>query len=172
MTNHLDWTHKSVDIPAGGLEREREAVEGERNAIAAELGLLGLAHLSARYRIVALAGNCYRLTGSLRGDVEQACIITLESVSSRVEAPFDVEFVPVLEARDSIEEESVLEGPDVEVLEHGDIPVGRIVFETLSAALDPYPRRPGAEFKWQDPHAAEPERSNPFAVLAKLREKG
>ena len=32
----------------------------------------------------------------------------------------------------------------------GIIPVGRIVFETISAGLDPYPRKPGAEFTWAD----------------------
>ena len=66
---------------------------------------------------------------------------------------------------------SVLVGPDVDILERGVIPVGRIVFETLSASLDPYPRRPGAEFTWQDQHQVEPEETSPFAVLSQLKDK-
>ena len=45
--------------------------------------------------------------------------------------------------------------PDVEPIEHGTIEVGRVVFETLSAALDPYPRKSGATLEWQDPESAE-----------------
>lgn len=171
MTDHLDWTHKIVDIPAGGLRREREATESEREAVARALGLLGLHSLAARYRIEAVAGGAYRLAGNVKGDVEQACVVTLEPVSSKVDASFDVEFWPELEPADSDEDATVLEGPDVERFEHGLIPVGRIVFETLSASLDPYPRREDAEFRWQDPRAEGPEKTGPFASLSKLKDK-
>ena len=172
MTDHLDWTHKVVDIPAGGVRREREATESEREAVARALGLLGLHSLTARYRIEAIAGDAYRLSGNVAGDVEQACIVTLEPVSSKVDASFDVEFWPHLDVADSDEDATVLEGPDVERIEHGLIPAGRIVFETLSASLDPYPRRDGAEFRWQDPRVEEPEKTGPFASLSKLKDKG
>ena len=52
MNEHLrDWVHNVTDIPAGGLDREREASESERAAIAEALKLLKLGRLSARYRI-------------------------------------------------------------------------------------------------------------------------
>jgi hypothetical protein len=54
------------------------------------------------------------------------------------------------------------------MLEHGLIPVGRIVFESLSASLDPYPRSEGAEFTWQDPKSESA--ANPFAALSKLKD--
>jgi hypothetical protein len=51
--------------------------------------------------------------------------------------------------------------------------VGRIVYETVSAALDPYPRKSGAEFTWSDPREAEAAaRANPFALLKKLKDEG
>jgi hypothetical protein len=78
---------------------------------------------------------------------------------------------PKVETADNDEDASVLAGPDVDVLERGIVPVGRIVFETLSASLDPYPRRPDAEFTWRDPQAGEPEKSNPFAALSKLKDR-
>jgi len=172
VTEHLDWTHSVVDIPAGGLQREREATESEREAVARALGLLALHRLSARYRIESIAGDAYRLSGKLRGDVEQACIITLEPVSGMIDATFDVEFWPHLNVAESDEDATVLDGPDVERFEHGTLPAGRIVFETFSASLDPYPRRDGVEFKWQDPRAEEPEKTGPFAALSRLKDKG
>ena len=65
----------------------------------------------------------------------------------------------------------MLDAPEVEKFEHGIIPAGRIIFETLAASLDPYPRREGVEFNWQDPQATEPEKASPFAVLSKLNDK-
>ena len=171
MTEYLDWGHKVVDVPAAGFRHEREATESERQAIAGALGLLALNHLSARYRIEAISGGAYWLSGKISADVDQSCVVTLEPVNARIEELFDVEFWPHLEAGDNDEEASVLDAPEVEKFEHGIIPAGRIIFETLAASLDPYPRREGVEFNWQDPQANEPEKANPFAVLSKLKDK-
>jgi hypothetical protein len=166
-----DWTHNVTDIPSGGLDREREAMENERAAIAGALHLLQLPKLVVRYRIKSLSGGSYRLSGKVIADVEQPCVVTLDPVASKGEAPFDVEFRPQVETADNDEDASVLSGPVIDVLERGIIPVGRIVFETVSASLDPYPRRPDAEFNWRDPHAGEPGKTSPFAALSKLRDK-
>jgi hypothetical protein len=166
-----DWTHNVTDIPSGGLDRERQATEAECATVADALQLLKLASLVTRYRIKSAPGGGYRLSGKVIADVEQACVVTLDPVASKVEAPFDVEFRPRVETADNDEDASVLSGPDIDVLDRGIIPVGRIVFETVSASLDPYPRRPDAEFNWRDPHTNEPEKASPFAALSKLRDK-
>jgi hypothetical protein len=166
-----DWTHNVTDIPSGGLDRERAATEAECAAIADALQLLNLARLVTRYRIKSAHGGGYRLSGKVTADVEQACVVTLDPVAGKIEAPFDVEFRPQVEAADNDEDASILSGPDIDILERGAIPVGRIVFETVSASLNPYPRRPDAEFDWRDPHASEPEKASPFAALSKLRDK-
>jgi hypothetical protein len=172
VSEHLsDWTHNVTDIPAGGLDREREATEGERAAVAEDLKILKLDRLSARYRIKPLATGGYRLSGKVMAAVEQACVVTLDPVADEIEAPFDVEFRHDVEQPDDEEDSSVLAGPDVDILERGVIPVGRIVFETVSASLDPYPRRPGAEFNWQDPRQVDPQATNPFASLSQLKNK-
>ncbi|AGK57570.1 hypothetical protein HYPDE_29473 [Hyphomicrobium denitrificans 1NES1] len=172
MTEQLsDWTHNVADIPEGGLDREREASESERIAIAEDLRLLKLDRLAARYRIKPLADGGYRLSGRVMSAVEQACVVTLDPVADEIDAPFDVEFRQQVDRADNDEEASVLAGSDVDSLERGVIPVGRIVRETLSASLDPYPRRPGAEFTWQDPRGIEPKETSPFAVLSQLKNK-
>jgi uncharacterized metal-binding protein YceD (DUF177 family) len=172
VTDHLDWIEKSTDIPAGGLKRDREATSVELRQIAQALDILKVGNLSSHYRITAIAGGAYRLAGTIAADVEQSCIVSLEPVSGKIKAAFDVEFWPTVTPGDSDEEASILSGSDVEVLDHGLIPVGRIVFETLSASLDPYPRREGAEFNWQDPKAEKAESANPFAALSKLKDQG
>jgi hypothetical protein len=172
VTDQLsNWVHNVTDIPVGGLDREREASESERALIADELKLLTLDRLLSRYRIKALGGGGYRLSGRVTAKVEQACVVTLDPVAGTIDQPFDVEFWPEVGQPDNDEDASVLAGPDVDLLERGVIPVGRIVFETLSASLDPYPRRPGAEFDWQDSHQDEPKKSSPFAALSQLKPK-
>jgi len=56
----------------------------------------------------------------------------------------------------------------------GQIAVGRVVFESLAAAIDPFPRKPGATLDLQQSpsaDAADDKPANPFAVLANLKPK-
>jgi uncharacterized metal-binding protein YceD (DUF177 family) len=170
VTDTLDWNEKTVDIPEGGLSKTRDAPTDDLNRLAQALNILKVSSLSARYRIAAISGGAYRLTGSVSAEVEQACVVSLEPVSDKVEGSFEVEFWPDFNPEESEDESSILSGADVERLEHGVIPVGRIIFETLSASLDPYPRREGAEFTWEDPKSEAAETANPFAALSKLKD--
>ena len=172
MTDTLAWTEKTTEIPAGGLNRDRAATPTELKQVAEALGILGASKLSVHYRVVAISGGAYRLTGTLAADVEQACVVSLEPVGDNLKAAFEVEFWPDLKPTESDEEASILNGTDAERLEHGLIPVGRIVYETLSASLDPYPRREGAEFDWQDKAAEKSDSANPFSALSKLKGQG
>lgn len=171
MNELLDWSEKITEIPAAGLDRVREATAVERKQLADALDIVGVASLAVRYRIVSISGGAYRLTGAVKACVEQACVVSLEPVESEVGGSFDVEFWPDLTVEANEEESGILSGTDVELLEHGIVPVGRIVFETLSASLDPYPRREGAEFTWRETEADGAEKHNPFAALAKLKDK-
>ena len=53
------------------------------------------------------------------------------------------------------------------MLEDGEIDLGQYVVEHLALELDPFPRKPGAEFV-QPPEPAE---ISPFAVLKALKPK-
>lgn len=171
MTILGDWRHDSVDIPAQGLAVEKSATERERVALTTALNLLALDELSASYRVTHLAGGGYRLAGRLIAELAQACVVTLEPVRQSIDEAFEVEFWPDVLARDESEEAGVLGAGDVEVLDNGEIPVGRIVFETLSASLDPYPRKEGAEFSWREEDGGDSGKTSPFAVLSKLKDR-
>ena len=70
------------------------------------------------------------------------------------------------------EEIEALTAAEIELLEHGLIDAGRIVYEQLAAGLNPYPRKPDAEFvPPADAQANDGAKINPFAVLAKLKPK-
>ncbi len=171
MTQLSNWSHVTTDIPDRGLSRERAASDAERGEIARALKLVSLDKLVANYRITSISGGAWRLAGQIAADVAQSCIVSLDTVSAHLEESFDVEFWQEARADESGGDLSVLQGPDVEPLDGNEIPTGRIVFETLAAALNPYPRKDNASFNWTEPDVSDEKKTSPFAVLAKLKGK-
>jgi len=165
------WNLSTLDIPAKGFECSRKASPEELARIAQVLGLVSISSLGADYRIHGLAGGGWRLTGSISAAVVQSCVVSLEPVPSQVKDVFAVEFWRDLDEPEGGEDKAVLGGADVEPLEGDTIPAGRIVFETLSGGLDPFPRKEGAAFEWQDEAAEKSENANPFSILARLKDK-
>lgn len=170
----LDWEHETTAIPASGLSLTRTATEAERGALAAALDLPAIDALTLTYRIVPGRAEPYRMTGRLSARVVQPCVVTLEPVAGTVEEDIDIVFAdtPGDDGEDGAEgeEKAVLDGPDRELIDNGRLPIGRIAYEVLSAGLDPYPRKDGAEFQWSDPKAADiAQAANPFAALKALK---
>jgi hypothetical protein len=170
MTAVLPWLHAAADISDRGLSIEHRASPAERNAVAAALGLVACISLEARYRVSGLSRGRYRLTGELRAECVQSCVVTLEPVGAVIEQAFAVEFCPPDDlTADAITFDALAEEADIEPLEDGRVPAGRIVYETLAAALDPYPRLPGAELAVTSAGPATAEGAGPFAALARLK---
>jgi hypothetical protein len=97
--------------------------------------------------------------------------VTLESVAKELEETFDVEFWPAEAVPETTDTEiEVLTAAEIEPIEHGLIDAGGIIVETLSAGLDPYPRKPNAEFAWEEKDA-ELSITGPFAGLSKLKDR-
>ena len=156
MSGPLSWSHRTTAIPETGLHQSAVATETERSAIAKELGLMSCEAIVADYSLRPAGLGRYRFTGTLHAQVTQACVATLEPVPQTIEEAFEVEFWPAGSLPDMGDVEiEVLSVPDVEPIEHGTIEVGRVLFEILAAALDPYPRKSGATLEWQDPESAE-----------------
>ncbi len=173
MTEPLPWTHRTTEIPDAGLHIARVATPSELEAIARTLGIVSCDTLSADYVIRAVGEGRYRMTGKLTARVTQECVVTLEPIEAALAEQFDVTFWPVDSLpRTGEEETEVLSAPEIEPILHGQIDTGRVLFEILSASLDPYPRKPGARFQWED--AVGEERAGatgPFAALKKLKHK-
>jgi Large ribosomal RNA subunit accumulation protein YceD len=175
-TGELTWKHAAHDIPASGMTRSRSADAEELAGVARALGLLACASLQAEYTVIPSGGERYHVFGTVRAQVTQACVVTLEPIASAIEERFDVTFWPAEDMPAPMNGVlSLDEEPDPEPILEGQIAVGRLVFECLATAIEPFPRKPDAALEQTStaPGAAgggNP--ASPFAVLAKIRTMG
>lgn len=147
----------------GGVTRTLEPDAAARTRIAKALDLASLDAFVAEMTLAPSPGG-WRLSGRVKASLAQICGITLEPLPVEIDAPFAVSLA---EAADEDSEEIVItlddESPDP--IEDGRVDLGQYAVEQLALLLDPFPRKPGAEFV-QPP---EPTEISPFAVLKQLR---
>ena len=163
------WSEPVRDIPERGLERDREATIEEKARLAAALDLVSIDTLRVRYRIRPSAGGRYLLRGRLEATIGQTCVVSLATLTNTIAQDLDVSFWPAADITPPSEGAVDLEDEsEPEPIEDGLLPIGRIVFETFAAAIDPFPRAPDAKLDWKTPEdgAAAP---SPFAALARLK---
>lgn len=168
------WVHLTTDVPARGLDAQRKATPEECAALARSIEIPAVERLEVHYHIKPLSGGRYRLEGTLKADIVQSCIVTLDPVRTTIDDRLEVEFrsdAPQEPAGKLGEELIVLEATEYEPLEHNRLDVGRIVVETLAAAMPAYPRSPGAALEQHEAGPAKPGPANPFAVLAGWKPK-
>lgn len=157
-----------ADLKPEGVNVTVETTPEERAALATFLDLPAIHRLEGTFR---LTGNDRRVTvsGDVHAVIVQVCTVSLEpfdtSVYEEVEVVFEDPDFPSPESRARAGEahdlESELDAPDD--LIDGRIDLGALTAEFLALGLDPYPRKPGVEFSYDD-GAAQPE--SPFAALS------
>lgn len=166
----LEWTI-DVDTMAGhGTEFSKAANAEERAAIAAALGLVSCDQVAVRAHVARPGDHVFLVTGTVRANIVQSCVVTLEPLVQSVETEIEVEFRPAAHISEAEGAIDLADEIDIEPLAGHFIPMGRLVFEELAAAIDPYPRKPGAEFTGLDTGGGQT-RDNPFAVLVRLKDK-
>jgi uncharacterized metal-binding protein YceD (DUF177 family) len=171
----LAWHHTLKSVGPRGVSTDREATAAEREHLRSELGALSVHSFHAHYTLTAESSGCFLLAGDFTAKLTQACVVTLEPVEQNIAETFSVKFAPPDKMPEpDTKERSVLDEPDVEILTGDSIDAGRVIFELLNAAIDPYPRQDKVQFDWQDPKSGPEigEALNPFAALAKLKTKG
>jgi uncharacterized metal-binding protein YceD (DUF177 family) len=168
-----DWS-RSVrlhELARGPLRLELSADGGERARIATDLGLESLPALSAELTVRAWLDGA-EIAGRFRARVEQLCSLTLESFEQELAGAFEVRAVPAgsPNASEGGGHEVELD-PDAadppDVLEGDTVDLAAYVVEHLALEIDPFPRKPGAEFDYAPPDQEE----SPFAVLKSLKPK-
>jgi hypothetical protein len=154
-------------LPAEGSQIEVKANEEECVALAADFGLPELKSLSGNYRLKGGAGGV-RVTGRITADLVQICVVTLEPFESRLEEDVEVDFQEI----DPADRPKIEAGAEVEITEDapdeiidGRIDLGSLTAEFLAISLDPYPKKPGVSFEFEDKGAE----LSPFAGLAGLK---
>lgn len=151
-----------------------EADADERAALARRFGLQEIGVLKAELSLVR-NGEAVTATGELSAEVVQSCVATGEPVPARVEEPFALLFRPQPETNP--DEEVELSEGELDVIFYAGalIDVGEAVAETLSLALDPYPRSPTADALLEQAGVLSEEearaKTGPFSGLAALKDK-
>lgn len=145
-----------------------EAGEAERAALAKRFGLIGIERLEAEAQ-VSRHGEAVRASGTLHAAVTQACIATEAPVPAAIEERFAIEFRPHPAGGRPDEEIELSEGElDVVFYDGAAVDLGEAVAETLSLALDPFPRSPGAEAALREAGVMAEEEAKPAGALAGL----
>lgn len=152
------------DVPAIGREVTIVADAATRTAVAAALGLRALPSLTATFDLSRQGREGLRVTGTVSATVGQTCVVTLEPIENEVVEPVDVVFSPGADIPAGPDLEPLADAP--EPLIGGVVDLGAVAVEFLALAIDPYPRKPDAEFR--APSSGEP-RDSPFAALAALK---
>jgi hypothetical protein len=146
-----------------GVKRILEPDASTRARIVRALDLASLDAFAAEMELVPSPGG-WRLSGRIRASLAQTCGITLEPLPIEIDAPFALTLAETVE-EDSEEIIITLDDESPDLIENGQIDLGQYAVEQLALRLDPFPRKPGAEFV-QPPEPAE---ISPFAVLKQLR---
>ena len=162
-----------VDEIKDAASGEIVATADEMNAIAGLLDLARLEGLTFTYRLDhGIAGRLH-LSGRLKAELTQTCVVSLDPVDARVDEPVEIEFWPeTLLAKPESDDPAGLTALDwPEPIVGGRIDLGVVAYETLATSLDPYPKREGVSFDRSQGEAKQPERakSGPFAALAALK---
>jgi uncharacterized metal-binding protein YceD (DUF177 family) len=160
-----------TDPPQAGVEDRLEATPAECAALAERFGIEALKHFSVRSTRKPYPGGGLLISGRLKAEPVQLCIVSLDPMTERLDKPFTLVVLP---PDGTLSEEP--DGPDeIQADATGHFDLGEALAEELSLSLNPYPRRAGAHLSLAPDEAAEAGEAaeatprNPFAKLAALR---
>ncbi len=148
--------------------------DDRRAALAADLGLLGLRKVRLSGALTAEGRRDWRLTARLGATVVQPCVVTLDPVTTRIEADIARLYtVSFTEPEDT--EAEMPEDDSVEPLPET-IDLAAVLAEALALNLPLYPHADGAdlgEAVYTEPGKTpmRDEDARPFAGLADLRDQ-
>ena len=147
-----------------------EANEAECEALARRFGLQGIETLRAKADL-SRRGESIRAAGALTARVTQSCVGTGLPVPATVQEAFHIEFRPH-PASGSPDEEVELGEHDLDVVfyDGASVDFGEAVAETLSLALDPYPRAPNADAALAEVGVKPEGEEGPRGALAGLKD--
>ena len=146
------------------------ADDAARGAIGERLGLIALATFKA-HAVLERDGEAVVATGRVQASCTQACVATGDPVPAHIDEAFTLNFVP--EPSGKPDDEVELGENELDTVFHDGavIALGDALVDTLSLALDPYPRSADAEAALKDAGVISEDEAGPFAALAALKGK-
>ncbi len=160
----------TVSDAAQGRDIAAEADADARAAIAKRLGLIAVDRFALTAEVRAVAGGI-GAKGAVQARVVQPCAATGLPVPATLNEPFDLRFLRDIDAPVDADEEIEISSEDCDLLPlEGDrVDLGEAAVQTLSLALDPFPRHPDADRILAEKGVLSEDAAGPFAALAKLR---
>lgn len=155
------------------------ALDGDARAgVCATLDLIELRKLRFQGTLSPMGKRDWQLSATLGATAVQACVVTLDPVVSRVDAPVERRFLADMAATPDLDEGSEMEMPEDDTSEPlpAQIDLAEVITESLALALPDYPRAAGAElgtaqFAEDGTTPLSDADVKPFAGLAALRDK-
>jgi len=143
-TAGLKTISRVIDIhslPDDGAEYKLEPSAEERSAIAARLDIQSVDSLCGDFVITPVRGGV-EVQLRIVASVGRICVASLEpmteTIDEKIKMSFERNYCEDLENED---DGDIL----LEPLDGGEIDIGELLVQHLSLALDPYPRKEGAE---------------------------
>lgn len=165
------WTSpiRLHELGRGAVRVRLEPDAAERAKVAHDLGLESLSALSAELTVRPWLDGA-EITGRFDAVVEQVCAVSLDNFEHPLAGEIEVRVVPPDSpqappaAGGELEfDPEAADPPDV--LAGDAIDLAGYVVEHLALEIDPFARKPGAEFDY----APQADVESPFAVLKKLK---
>lgn len=165
-----------AQVPDHGLSVAFEANEAQREAMARAAGLRSIRRATASFRVAPAAAGAFHVTGAVRAEVGQDCVVTLEPVDNEIDEAVDVLFAPDAESgveakgqppKSASEDDEEHQPDPPEPIINGQIDLGRLAQDFLFLAIDPYPRKAGVSF--DVPQTPPDPEDHPFAALKALK---
>lgn len=140
-------------ISANPVRIKLDANDAELQALARFWDIVSVSSFKAELQVTRWKRDGLKVKGQVKAELTQECVVSLADVPSRIDEEFEQIFVPEGSklARLVLNEEGEIivsaEGDDLPEQFTGDtIDVGVLVTEIAALAIDPYPRKEGAEY--------------------------
>ena len=132
------------ELPKGAVNLICKATNDELEEITKQLDVLKITYLQASITMEHDDDGAIFMKGDLKGNVTQACVITLAPVNQELNVPLHIKLYPPKTPQTPLNDYLFLDF-DEEYLEKDEIFIGDLLAQYAALALDPYPRHPEAE---------------------------
>ncbi len=169
----IDMVVRLDEVPHEGREYAFAGDSEVTDFLVEHSNVTAVANFAGKIKLRAMRGG-YEAHGKLQAKVTQECVVTLDPVDDELSVDLERVYLrgeePEPEVTSNGEVFVDLEASaDNEWFEGDTIDLADLIFEQFQLALNPYPRKEGAEFP-DAMDAADEKEPSPFAVLAKLKQ--
>lgn len=147
----VSFKASATRLPQKGMPVIIDADARQREALAAEHGLVSVERFHAELLVAQWKRNGVKVSGRVEADITQECVVTLDPLQAKIDETVEGLFLPEDSklGRQGFEGSGEIyidaEGPDSPETFSGDmIDVGALAEEFFSLGIDPYPRKSGA----------------------------